>query len=882
MKPLFRLPIRRPAADEVDSEFAFHLEMRTEELIAQGFSPEAARAEARRRFGDLDDARRYCRTTGHRREKRLMRTELLSELRQDITLALRALRRAPGFALVAVLTLALGIGANTAIFSVVRGILLRPLPFPDPGGLVLVVSTYQGKDSPFVSPANAYDWRDGNRSFRSLGVIGGHSAVITGSGDPERLRGYDVSPDHFAILGVTPVLGRLNFSPEEAAFQGDKAVIVSENLWRTRFGADPGLAGKPVTLDNETYRVVGVAPRALGWPVDAMVWFPFSFDPAKLAGSRAAVYLNVIGRLKPGVGLDAARADMRGIAARLERDFPDANAGLGAGVVPLHQWMTGSLDQPLYILLGGVGFVLLIACANVANLLLVRGLAREGELAVRAALGAGRGRLMRQLVTESLVLAFLGAGAGLALAGVGTRLLVQAAPSSIPRLGDIRVDAVVLGFTFLVALATGVLFGLLPARLVVRPDLARTLREGGRGGSQGTGGRRARRILVVAEVALSVMLLAGAGLLIKSFNRLMAVDPGFRTGGSVTFALSLPAAKYPSPDQQTGFVGSLMERLRVIPGVQSAGAALGMPLTRFSFNFSFQIAGRPPLQPSDQPSAEVRVATPEYFPTMGIPIVAGRGFTAADRAGSPKVLLLTETAAQRFFPGENPIGKQVRFGWGRASGNLEGEIVGIVGDVKLASLATASVPQFWAPYAQWPVSSMNVVLHAGREPEAVVADARRVIRELDPELALSQVRTLDAVLAESVAQPRFYMLLLTAFALVALALSAIGIYGVVAFLVGQRSREIGVRIALGASRGRVIRMIVREGSAMTLGGLGLGLLGAFGLTRLMDALLFGVAATDPTIYALVALVLAGVALASCWVPALKAARVDPALTMRAE
>jgi putative ABC transport system permease protein len=881
VKPLFRLPVRRSPEQELEDEFAFHLEMRTEELVAQGWSRAAAREEARRRFGDLEDARRYCRHTDHHRGKRLMRIELLTELRQDIGFALRALRRAPGFALVAALTLALGIGANTAIFSVVRGVLLRPLPFQDPHELVLVAASYEGRTSPYISPANAYDWRDRNQSFSSLSIVGSHSAVLTEAGDPERLRGFDVSADFFTTLGVKPVTGRLTFSPEEAAWQGPRSVILAEALWRSRFGSDSAIVNRAITLDNEQYRVVGVAPEGSTWPAGAAIWFPFTFDPAQLPGSRGAVYLNAIARLKPGVTLERAEVDMRSVAGRLAEIYPDNNAGLSATVVPLREWITGSIDRPLYILLGGVGFVLLIACANVANLLLVRGIGRESELAVRAALGAGRGRLVRQLVTENLVLSLVGALAGLALAAVGIRLLVGAAPSSIPRLGSIQLDGMVLGFTFAVALVTGLLFGILPARLVVRPDLARTLREGGRGSGR-KAGSRSRRALVIAEVALSVMLLAGAGLLIRSFNRLMSVDPGFRTAGSISFSLSLPAAKYPLGPRQTDFVRGMMERMQGIPGVQAAGGAMGMPLTGFSFQFSMEVEGRPAASASDQPSAEVRIATPGYFQAMGIPIVRGRGLTPGDRSGGQPVLLLTETAAKEFFPGEDPVGKRVRFGWGRNGTRLGGEIVGVVGDVKQSSLANATLPQFWAPYDQWPVASFTVVLHASGPLDQVVTDARRILRELDPDLAMGQVRSLETVLAESVAQPRFYMLLLSTFAGVAILLSGIGIYGVLAYLVGQRSREIGIRIALGATSRRVVGLVVREGTALVGAGILVGLAGALALTQLMGALLFGVEPSDPLTYGLVTALLAVVALAACWIPARRASRVDPATTMRTE
>ncbi|HEV8197947.1 MAG TPA: ABC transporter permease [Gemmatimonadales bacterium] len=877
----FRLAIWSSARADLEEEFAFHLEMRAAELMARGWEPDAARAEARRQFGDLEAARAYCRTTDQRLRKRTMRTEWLQEFRQDLLFALRGLRKAPGFALVAALTLALGIGANTAIFSVVRGILLRPLPFADPGRLVMVASTYQGQRST-SSPANSYDWRDQNHSFSGISVIGSHSAVLTGSGEPERLRGFDVGANFFSILGVKAIAGRADFLPEEAAWKGPRAVVLSETVWRNRFGSDPRLVGSMISLDNERVQVVGVVPAASTWPSNAVMWFPFTMEPERLARSRGAVYLSNLARLKPGVTVASATLDMQAIARRLETAYPDVNKDVSAVVIPMREWITGGLDTPLYVLLGGVAFVLLIACANVANLLLVRGVAREGELAVRTALGAARGRLVRQLVTESLVLALIGGAAGLALAVGGTRLLVGAAPRSIPRLDAIKVDLLVLGFTVAIVLVTGILFGLLPARQVVRPDLAKTLREGGRDGGQRAGGSRARRALVIAEVALSVMLLAGAGLLIRSFDRLMHVDPGFRSENSISFALSLPDAKYGKPEQQIAFFDAALARIHDLPGVESVGAGFGMPLTSFGFSFSFEVTGRAPLPPSDQPVAEVRVATPDYFKAMAIPVVKGRGFTATDRAGAVKVMLITQTAATKFFPGEDPLGKHVTFGWGQDGQTLEGDIIGIVADVKQSSLAQTTLPQFWAPYQQWPLSSMNVVMHTTREPMAVVADARRIIHELDPDLAVAQVKTLDEIVAESVAQPRFYMMLLTAFAVIAILLSAIGIYGVIAYLVGQRSREIGVRIALGASRSNVVRLIVKEAVLMAAGGIGIGLLGALALTRLMGALLFDLKSTDPVTYLAVTGVLGGVALLAASLPALRASRIDPALAMRGE
>ena len=806
----------------------------------------------------------------------------LSELGQDVAYAVRALRKTPGFTAIAIVTLALGIGANSAIFSVVRGILLRPLPFREPQALVMIGSTYNGSKPTYSSPTNVYDWRAQNHSFTSIALFSGHSAVLTEAGDPERISGADVNADLFDVLGVAPVQGRLTFTAEEAQPNGPLAVLVHEELWRTRFGGDPRLVGSMITLDGQRYRVAGIVPAAAAFPADARIWFPFVVAPDQLAKQRGAVYVQTVARLKPGVSLAQANADMQAVAARLEHDYPDYNAKTGAVALPLHDWIAGDLRRPLFVLLGSVGFVLLIACANVAGLQLVRGASRGPELAVRTALGAGRGRLVRQLVTESVVLAVSGGVVGLLAALWGTQLLVHAAPPNIPRLSSIHVDGVVIALTLVVSLATGVLFGLVPARRALAPDVARELREGGRGGAGRAGSDRLRRFLVVGELALSMMLLAGAGLLIKSFERLTRVDPGFRSEGTVSFALSLPNAKYDTLEKQAAFMDALLERMRAVPGVRQTGAALALPLSPFRFGFTFEIAGRPALNPNDQPDAEVRVASPEFFTTLGIPIVKGRGFTDADRPGAVKVLLITEAGAKKFFPNEDPIGKHVKFGWGQGPKQLEGDIVGIVGDVKTISLASATLPQFYAPYAQRPVASFAVVMHGARDPQAMIADARHAVHELDADLALSRVLTLDQVVAASVAQPRFYMLLLVTFAIVAIVLSAIGIYGVIAYLVGQRAREIGIRLALGASPLAVTRMIVREGATMAALGAAFGLAGALVLTRSMRALLFEVAPSDPGTYVLVTLVLAAVAVAASGIPALRAAAVDPALVMRSE
>jgi putative ABC transport system permease protein len=809
----------------------------------------------------------------------------LATARQDTAFAIRTLLRAPAFTLVAVLTLALGIGANTAIFSVVRGILLRPFPFHDPDRLVMVAGAVKGNPANFnVSPANAYDWRSLNHSFTDLAIINSRGSVLNQGGAPELIQSSLVSPAYFSILEVHPLAGRLTFSDAEAAWHGDRSVILNEDLWRTRFGARNDVVGSTITLDDERYRVIGIVPSAMAWPRGIMAWTAFTYDPAQLEDSRGGIYLTVIGRLKPGQTLASARSDMDGVAHRLWVQHPDENSNDAetAHVVPLNEWVTGTLRTPLLLLLGGVGFVLLIACANVANLLMVRGIARSTELAVRSALGANRGRLVRQLVTESVILAVAGGALATALAFVGTRALVHAAPPTLPRLDSIRIDGAVLAVTFAIALVAGVTFGLLPAWQLVRPDLAGALRAGGRGTGRGAASHVTRRALVIAEVALSVMLLAGAGLLIRSFMRLMSVDPGFRTEHSIHYGLSLPQHRYPTQASRAEFLESLLERMRTVKGVQSAGASFGMPLTPFGFMLTFTVAGRPPLRPADQPAAQIRMATPDYFRAMGITMQRGRNFTNADRLGAPQVVLINAAAAAKFFPGEDPIGKHVDFGMSDGDNRLQGEIVGIASDVKQASLAQPAQPQFWVPFAQFPMSSLNMVLHTSGDPARVINEARRDLHDLDPSLAMSRVMTLDDMVATAVAQPRFYMTLLTGFAALALILCAIGIYGVIAYLVGERSREIGIRIALGATASRVVSMIVRDGIVMVGAGLVIGVAGALALTRLMSSLLFRTAATDLGTYLSVVAVLGVVALAASGIPAVRAARVDPALTMRGD
>ena len=881
LRRAFRWPTRSTAqvAADVDAELEFHLEQQARDLVAAGWPRDTARAEAERRFGDLAYTRRYCRTQDQGLERRTRAALALGALTDDARFALRQLRRQPGFAAVALLTLALGIGANTAIFSVVHGVLLRPLPFADPGRLVRIAETSRGELNT-VSPTNFVDWREQSRSFTGMAAVSNGQAALTGAGEPEQLRYAQATAQLFDVLGVPPLLGR-TFAAGDDRWGGPRVVVLNEGLWRRRFGADPGIVGRPVVLDGESYEVIGVVPAEGAYPSTAELWTPLAFDPAELPGMRGAHWLRVLARLRPDVEVAQGAAEMAAIARRLERQYPEKNTAAGTDVAVLHDVMVGDVRTPLLVLLGAVGVVLLIACANVANLLLARAVGREGEIAVRAALGAGRGRIVRQLATESVVLALLGGAAGAAVAVLGVRALVAVTPDGVvPRLDTVRVDGTVLGVTLALAVLVGLLFGLAPVVQGMRLSLDRTLREGGRG----TGGsRRAVRavdVLAGAEIALAVVLVAGAALLIRSFDRLRAVDPGVDVARVVTFDLQLPEARYGELDLQRAFNERLLGELRALPGVQHAGAVFGLPFSGFAYSLSFEVAGRPPVAPGERPSIQIRVATPDYFAAVGIPVRRGRGFGADDRAGAGRVILVNEAAARRFFPGQEPLGQQMSLGWTRDSVRMGGTIVGVVGDVRQFGLAEQPLPEIYVPYAQWPVDFTSIVLRTAGDPDAILAAARERVRQLDPALPLARVTTLERLAADTVAQPRFYMLLLGGFAALALVLAAVGVYGVIAYAVGRRTREIGVRMALGATSRRVLRDVVLRALALGGAGLAVGLVGALAATRLLRSQLYEVAPTDPATFAAVAVLLLLVAVAAAWVPARRASRVSPTAAMR--
>jgi putative ABC transport system permease protein len=881
----FRFPRRNAAqvAAEVEEELRFHLEQVAAELAEEGWPADEARVEARRRFGDLEGTRAYCRALGVQKERRMLWRETLAELGQDLRFAGRQLWKSPGFTLVAVATLALGIGATTAIFSVVDGVVLRPLPFAAPERLMraLFVGADGQKHGAF-SVANFLDWRAASHTLADATPYhGGTLNLSGGGGEPERLQATWAGANFFKVLGIPPLAGR-TFAPGEDGAKAPRVAVISEKLWRRRFGADPGVLGRSLTLNGEPYTLVGILRRGVQLPSAAEVWVPFVFQPDDIA-SRGAVFFGAIARLAPGATRGQAESEAGVIGRRLAQQYPADNAGYfrSMTVVPLQEAMVGDVRKKLLLLLGAVGLVLLIACANVANLLLVRAAAREGEIAVRVALGAGRARIVRQLLTESLVLALAGGLAGLALAVWITRALIALGPQGIPRLDQVGVDGATLLFALGLSLLTGFLFGLAPALQTSRTDLAGVIREGSRG-SKGRAGTRARSTLVVVEMALAVVLLAGAGLLIRSFARLQEVDPGFQPARVTTFNLELPTSRYSDPKLRQA-TAALLERLRALPGVDSVGAAVyGMPFSGNVNVLDFTVVGRPPRPVGHDDSMRVGTASPDYFKTLGIRVVRGRAFSPRDRAGAPPVVVINETAVRQFFPGEEPLGRRIELGMkinGVAQG---GEVVGVISDFKQDSLEEKIEPQLFVPYDQLPMESLGVVVRSTADPRTVASAVQGTVRALDPDLPVYDLQPMTERVAGATSQSRFYMLLLGGFAAVALLLAAVGIYGVTAYGVRQRTQEIGIRMALGASRDRVLRMVVGQGMALALAGAAAGLAGALLATRGLHSLLYEISASDPPTFVAVPAVLLAVAALASYLPARRAALTEPQLALKGE
>ena len=801
---------------------------------------------------------------------------------QDLRYGIRKLAKNPGFTAVVVLALALGIGANTAIFSVVKAILLHPLAYKDPARITMVWMDNRklGVDQDWHSYLNFLEYKNGSQTFEDMAAFNDRSFNLTGAGDPVRVLGAWATASLFPVLGVDPTLGRA-FTQDEEEPGRDLVVVLSHGLWQRRFGADPQIIGQQISLNGTNRTVVGVMPESFRFPdKDAELWVPLAPDP-QLRNNRNALWLKAVGRLKPGVSLEQARADMSTIAGRLEQQY-DFMSGYGVNLVPIHDQVVGSVRPALLVLLGAVALVLLIACANVANLLLVRGAAREREIAVRAALGAARGRLVRQMLTESIVLATAGGVAGLLIAVLGLRVLLTLAPVDIPRLDQIRVDWQVLVFALGVSLATGVVFGLVPALQASGPDLNESLKEGGRGSTAGIRGRRIRGALVVSEIALSLILLIGAGLMIKSFVRLQQFNLGFNPDRMLTLRLQLPRSKYKEDSQIAGFYRELLDRVGNQPGVQSAGAISTIFLTKTPYSTNFTIQGRPPLRPGEQIEVPIDSISPNYFRVMGIPLLRGREFTDDDKAGAPGVVIVNQTFARRFFPDEDPIGRRFVYGVPDGPNPPWLTIVGVVADTRRTGFDAEVRPETYLPYSQSPDKWMYLIVRATSSPISLIGAVRGAVWAIDKDQAVFSVETMDQLLSEMMAQRRFNMFLLAIFAGSALILAAVGIYGVMSYSVTQRTHEIGVRIALGAGRASVLRQVAGQGMMLAAAGIALGLVGSLALTRLMAGLLFEVGATDPLTFGLIPLLLGGVALAASVIPARRAMKVDPILALRYE
>jgi putative ABC transport system permease protein len=807
----------------------------------------------------------------------------MDTFRQDLSYAFRRLIRNPGFATVAILTLALGIGANTAIFSVVHGVLLKPLPYGAPDRLVQVFHSDNTGSHSSMSGPDFFDVKRLSRTLEDGAVVARYRTVLTGSGEPVRLDGAQVSAQFFDVLRVAPLIGR-TFRAEENQPGNTRVAVLSYGVWQQRFGGAPDILGRRILLDGVSTEVVGVMPQGFAFPTGRVLWTPIVYDKDLTIESRGAWYLVAIGRAKPGVPLDQVAAEVETIGQQLAKQYPEENDGVRIVAVPLLEATVGDVRTAVLTLLGAVAFVLLIACANVANLLLARAAARGSEMAVRTALGASRRRLVRQLLTESVLLSVAGGAFGLLLAVWGVDVLKGLRPEGIPRLDDVRVDWIVVAFTMTVAAITGLVFGLVPAWQSTRESMAGALKESGRGALTARSGRRMRNALVIAEMALAVMLLAGAGLLIRSFTRLSAVDPGFKVESALAFDLSLPDLRYSKEEAQIGFFDQLTPRLRSIPGVQAVGAVQALPLSGTSFVLSFEVAGRPPVPPAQRPVMQVRVADAGYFATVGIPLRRGRMITDDDRAGSPPVVLLTETSAKQFFPGEEAIGKRISLGWRRDDETRAGgEVVGIIGDVKEAGLGEANPPQIYVPYRQWPIQGMVVVMKTAVPPQSIAETARREVQAVDPNLPIANVRTLEQVVSRSISQPRFYMTLLAVYAAVALLLADVGIFGVLSYAVAQRTREIGIRMALGARAGSVLGLVVRHAMLLAGAGVAVGMTATWFLSKtMMSTMLFSTDPRDATTLGAVGITLAAVALLAAYVPARRATRVDPIVALRAE
>jgi predicted permease len=875
-----RLFRRRKMAEEIDEEVRIHLEMEEQENRERGMSAEEARYAALRRFGNV--------TQTQETSREMWAWQWLETLSQDVRYGIRQLRRNLGFTTVAVLTLALGIGANTAMFSVIDAVLLQPLPYANPSQLVSIQQRISHGLSSYVSYPNFSDWRSQNHVFSSMAAYRETNFTLTGSGETVQLPGEIVTWEIFRLLGVKPVLGRGFLQQEVQA--GSHEVMLSHRLWESRFGSNPKIIGQIVSLGSTSYTICGVMPSGFQFPLSAepaQLWTAIATDAAgktPMTSERGARVFRVIARLKPGTTLSQAEADMGVISRRLAKQYPEADGHFkGVFIQSELDQVVGSIQLALLVLLGAVGFVLLIACANVASLLLNRGVARSKEIAVRSALGASRRRIIRQLLSEGFLLSFCGMGMGLLVAKLGTGILLRLSPLSIPRALQAGLDGRVLLFTAVLAFLTAVVFGVVPALQLSKSGLAEALKKGGRNSSEGSRHRRLRNGLVIGETAAAFSLLAGAGLLIMSYSTLQRTDPGFNPRQLLTFTFQLPRTRDSDLRKASiNFDTQLLARLRQISGVRSASGVSPLPETD-RWSLRFEIEGRP-VAPSSRPAAGFVMAAPGYFQTMGIPILKGRGFSESDDTDAPSVTVVSQAFARRYFPNEDPVGKRIKPEAMRYGGQSAWcEIVGVVGDVRDRGLAGTPEPAYYVPYYQFPLSlDLTFVIRTQGDPRGLISFVRSEMTSMEPNAPLYNVETMEQYLTLSAAQARFNAVLLAVFAGLALLLASVGLYGIISYSVSQRIQEIGVRMALGAERRDVMKMVVGQGLKLALIGVAIGIAGALVLTRFLASLLYGVSATDPLTFIAVSLTLIAVALLACYIPARRAAKVDPMIALRHE
>jgi len=806
---------------------------------------------------------------------------------KDIRYGVRGLLKHPGFTGLVVITLALGIGASTAIFSVVNSVVLRHLPYRTAERIVAIQEHDPNGKRGQSTSANFYDWRQQNTVFEHLSAIKITTTNLALSDHAERIDLAQTNADFFDIFGSTPQYGRL-FIPQDEQAGHEPVVVMSHALWQRRFGSDPSLVGKSITLDGRNYNVVGIAPPGFQYPDKTELWLPplrlvpELYPDQDVTQTRRMGYLTVVALLKPGVSLQQAAGEMETITARLRQQYPDSNNKRFNRVVSLHQHLVGDTNKLLWLLLGAVTFVLLIGCANVANLLLASGASRQKEIAIRVSLGASRWRVIRQLFTESMLLALIGGVVGLLIAFWGVAAITKLLPTDFPRLDEIQIDLRVLGFTFVASMLTGILFGLVPALQVSRSDIQEAIRETGRGASGSRRQSRFRQALIVVEVALSVVLLAGAGLLFRSFLRLQSVDAGFVSQQVLTARLTPSGTNFANDADYAKFYNGVIEKVGAIPGVQDAGIINTLPLFKGP-TAGFRVEGRPVTTPDKWPSVNYRVVSPNYFRAMGVPVLQGRAYTDRDNQNAPLVMMVNQQLAREIFPDENPVGKRITFGGTNTDGQPRWfEIVGVVANVRSVELREAPTAELYFSSQQdlWP--AMSLVVRSSVEPSSLSASVRQAVNEVDRSVPVADVKTMDHVVSESITQPRFNLFLLGLFSAVAMILSAAGIYGVTAYTVTQRTHELGIRIALGAQVGDVLKMILGQGMAVIGIGLVAGLAAAFGLMRLLRSLLFGVGENDPLTFAAITGVLVLVALIACYIPARRATKVDPLVALRAE